>query len=640
MRGAWVSVLRWLGGAAAAALVVEALLSPFVTPFGKSIIAAVLLVSAWRPAEGLLLVAGLAPLGALLAAAFDFDPFRLGEAIVLAFLAAWLLRPAPAEHRGPRFTPLAATSGWLFGALVVASVAGMTWHVARTPGALSPTVSALLHEYFVFTDRLGVVQGALILEGLALAAATVELFRRRPALATELPAALAAGGAAAGLASVLLWRGLGPAALIAQQDGPGAYRVAAHVADVNAAGSYFVMLFALTLGMAGRERSARRLPWVLAAVMCGVGLWLTRSRTALAAAALVIPAAIVWAATVRARTRWRIAAFALLVLALAIGVVVRSQFGRVSTFGLAYRTEFTSTSLRMIATRPLFGVGIGQYYRDSTLFLTPELAWIYGAENAHDYFLQMAAEGGVVGVVLFLAFLGAMVAPAARALMRRRDWRLLGATGGLLAFLATSVAGHPLLVAEVAFAFWIVIGLTAGLGSDAVEPLGQAATIRRVPALRFVTMAAAAAIAVSVPVRGLRAPLTPPDTRAVDGFFDWERGRDGVTFRWTGRYASVFVPAGVREVLLPVRAVREGQSPYPLGVEPSVFGVGVGRAIAGDAWTTIRIPLEPPFTAIGYNRINLRVDRTWRPALFVPGSADLREVGVQVGEWRAVEPDD
>jgi hypothetical protein len=64
----------------------------------------------------------------------------------------------------------------------------------------------------------------------------------------------------------------------------------------------------------------------------------------------------------------------------------------------------------------------------------------------------------------------------------------------------------------------------------------------------------------------------------------------------------------------------------------------LGRAVVTDEWTMIRIPLGPPPTAIDYNRINLRVDRTWRPALYVPGSADMRDVGVQVGRWRAVEP--
>ena len=63
-------------------------------------------------------------------------------------------------------------------------------------------------------------------------------------------------------------------------------------------------------------------------------------------------------------------------------------------------------------------------------------------------------------------------------------------------------------------------------------------------------------------------------------------------------------------------------------------GVGRGRFIADDRWTTISIDLSPPTPPVGMNRINVRVDRAWRPALLMPGSADMRLVGVQVGECR------
>ena len=58
----------------------------------------------------------------------------------------------------------------------------------------------------------------------------------------------------------------------------------------------------------------------------------------------------------------------------------------------------------MIDARPLFGVGVGQYYRTSPQFLSPQLAWTYGFENAHNYFLQIGGELGLVGLGLFAAW--------------------------------------------------------------------------------------------------------------------------------------------------------------------------------------------------------------------------------------------
>jgi len=41
----------------------------------------------------------------------------------------------------------------------------------------------------------------------------------------------------------------------------------------------------------------------------------------------------------------------------------------------------------------------------------------------------------------------------------------------------------------------------------------------------------------------------------------------------------------------------------------------------------------PPLPSLQrYKRVDLRVPRTWQPAVYLPGSSDLRKVGVQVGE--------
>src|SRR5207244_2791403 len=119
--------------------------------------------------------------------------------------------------------------------------------------------------------------------------------------------------------------------------------------------------------------------------------------------------------------------------------------------GSSYRVQFVEASARIIRAHPLFGIGVGRYYPESPLFLGPELAYIYGFENAHNNLLQIAAETGLVGFGLFAVWIAGGVALAARALARDPfDWRLLGALAGVLTFLATCLTGHPLLVSEVA----------------------------------------------------------------------------------------------------------------------------------------------------------------------------------------------
>lgn len=638
----WVAMRRLLS-VVPSLVTVTALLSAATPPTAKLIVAGVLAVTLWNPAEGLLLAAGLAPLGALLAVIFEIDPFRLTEAIVVAFLAGWLVRPWPVVVNGPRLPRYAVAAGWLFAVVVVASTIGTGWQLSRYPGQLRQTLMALSGAYYVGGDGIGVTEGAKLLEGFAMATAVVVLFRRRPALAVELPAVLAAVAVCAALSSALLWRGIGLDRVLAQYARTG-YRVAAHVADVNAAGSYFVLILCLSLGMSAREQGDRRARWAGAAIACLVGLWLCASRTALAAAGIAIPVTVAWAATLNWKPAARAAALgALIVGLLAIGGVRARMLERDPTYmGSGLRTEFNQASLRMIAARPIFGVGVGRYYPDSLLFLSPQLAWTYGHENAHNNFLQIASESGLVGFGLFTLWMAGGLTAAPRALARvPHDWRLLGALAGGVAFLGTCLTGHPLLVTEVAFPFWLQLGLVAALGSSTLLNLdaGTARPSARAPsrtrsalwaAATFVGLLALGSLAVSA----LRDPLAPPPSQAVDGFYGWETGADGVRFRWSEQYMSLFVPGDVARVDIPVRAPKEERGQTPMGIEVSLDGIGRGRFIAGDRWTTISIDLSPPTPPIGVNRINFKVDRTWRPALLIPGSTDMRGVGVQVGELR------
>src|SRR5262249_29503459 len=123
---------RWLG-VVPAWLTAAALLSPTIPFVAKALILSVLLISIWTPAGGLLYVAGLAPLGTLVAIVFDVEGLRFTEALVLAFLGGSLLRGWPLAAVGPRLPRPAIAAGWLFGALALGSVIGLAWRLSAGP---------------------------------------------------------------------------------------------------------------------------------------------------------------------------------------------------------------------------------------------------------------------------------------------------------------------------------------------------------------------------------------------------------------------------------------------------------------------------------------------------------------------------
>jgi O-Antigen ligase len=563
-----------------------ALVSPSTPAVARGAIAAVFLVTLIDPAGGLVAVAAIAPLGWYLADLFGIGPFRLTEAMLLSFISAWLLRP-PVRDEGPRLPRYATTAGWLFAILVVSLTAGVFSQLFRYPDILRATVLGLAKSYFSNADPTGLTAAAGLLEGLAIAAATIELFRRRPSLARSLPAALAVSAAAGALTSVLLWFGVAPPDVLAHQKLLGDQGFSAHVTDLNAAGTHFAMILCLSLGLSMRERGRWQRWWMAASVACAVGLWMSTSRIA--------------------------------------------EGAGYSELGL--RRQFVTSSFRIIATHPYFGIGAGQYYTESPLFLTPYLAWTYGSENAHNNFLQLTAETGIIGLALFATwFAGGFTRAISALLSSPRDWRLLGAAAGVAVFLAACLGGHPLLVPEVALAFFVQFALTACLGaSTLLNTSSKEPEARRLggatPAAFWPAVAVAALVLGVWPALTVVKPSTPVQQEGVDGFYD-EQGADeaGVPFRWTRQYASVFVPGWAQRVELTLRAPADTPADHPVRVEITTAGIRLPPTFVGDAWQTVTVELHPTQPPLVFNRINLKSD--------LVSVLNGRPVGIRVGDVR------
>ncbi len=101
-------------------------------------------VTVAAPVQGLLLAAVLAPLGQLLTRVVGAGDFRMSEAIVVAFLAGWLVRGLE-DAEGPRVPAPAAA--WLFAAAVVAWIGERAWRLRGDPRELHAAVDHVVRAY-------------------------------------------------------------------------------------------------------------------------------------------------------------------------------------------------------------------------------------------------------------------------------------------------------------------------------------------------------------------------------------------------------------------------------------------------------------------------------------------------------------
>jgi len=115
------------------------------------------------------------------------------------------------------------------------------------------------------------------------------------------------------------------------------------------------------------------------------------------------------------------------------------------------RLEIYDAALTMIRDFPIQGLGIGMFYRISSIAnysKSPELVSV-GGENAHNYFLQVAAETGLVGLIL-LIFLVYM--PGSKL-------KLLRSTVLLIAVGLSNVFAHSLLEKDFLALAAVLVGI-------------------------------------------------------------------------------------------------------------------------------------------------------------------------------------
>ena len=427
-----------------------------------------------RPVEVVLAAVAAVPVVKIALAMLGLYDGATAELMVLATVSGCLLRgfvSGTSEGRWPSWRAASI-------AFAAVAVASMLVELAAVRVLISPELfwTSLPDEIASYMSRgrsdlagrfSPVPSATAILEGVLLFSAIISL-PDGPANAVRVLRMFVLGASAAATLNIARFAGA-----VLRSESPAqavtdllrTARISVGFGDVNAAGSLFVLAIFTAAGLALAARSSGRpastpessrasrppapspwtLIWLLATCLCALALWLSGSRAAFLAG---IAAAILWLAWRGGRVARR--ALPALALAALIGIwlfpnpiVDRSAVGAMSI-----RMELARVSFRLLGESPVFGIGIGRFYsRSGAQIRDPAVSAIYPRENAHNNFLQILAELGLVGLVSFAVVLVGVAVVAVRSLA---PWSpAAGAAVGVAAFLITCLAGHPLLTPEV-----------------------------------------------------------------------------------------------------------------------------------------------------------------------------------------------
>ena len=605
-----VRVAAWVGTAAAAAVPLSSFLRG-PAPLILQLAAAALWGAAlWRPRVALVAVALLAPIATYVQtqAGGPYGGTVVLEAAVLALLGGAAARAA--FRRAPLFVlPVDGAAALLIAVALASGAAQMPLELLRYGGTTDPLRDLALRYFDVAPSWPVVSQSMWLIEGAALAVLAARVCAGREPSARLLTTALIVSGAAAAALSVrrLVQVSLRSEAVVdAFLRHLSALRFHTQFGDLNAAGSFFALVTVLAASRAGVRTPPGLLYSALFALML-CGLWITGSRTALAASLLGSAALAVWtrcgSSIPRLRTRTAAAAGTIVALAVFVGLLTVFPLVRHATFShsLFTRLELMKAGGRMFLDRPVFGVGTAQYYAQSPRYMSSELKDAFldslgrpvERENAHNQFVQVMAELGAVGLMAFTLMLAAAFAPGRGDLPAWRRPLLLA----IAVFILTAMAGHPLLTPMVAIPFWMALGAAA---SAASLPPGW--TMRgAAPAVTAIV----AALAVTLPLRWREERRSADLTGVTLGASLWESADDGARFRWVGGRATFFTPPGVVRIVIPLRSPDQQARSVKLYLDGRL---AAGVEVPPGIWVDVPIVLPAGADTPVSRRIDVQVD--------------------------------
>lgn len=257
----------------------------------------------------------------------------------------------------------------------------------------------------------------------------------------------------------------------------GRYGIKSPFNDIHSYGSYVLVLFFLfaALSFSSERASARaRLHAIWAGVLFVFLIWSGGNGTFLA---MLCAGMVFLAVTVKKRHFLLIASLTgvlLLSVILSPALITKSDYPVVRRYQraldirnipnvLVNRFILWDRAVSIIAEYPLTGSGAGTFYRISPRYHDREVkrwkARENWRENAHNYYLQLAAELGIPALLIFLLAIAYAFRGGGVFLRQAGPGGPLvtGLLFGLGAYLLTMLTSHPLLLSSQQFLFWFTV---------------------------------------------------------------------------------------------------------------------------------------------------------------------------------------
>ncbi len=254
--------------------------------------------------------------------------------------------------------------------------------------------------------------------------------------------------------------------------------------------AYINMAMALPLGMifAGAIMKDKRLLYVIAIALMGVSLLLSGSRGGLVSFVAMIIILLILTTGTKSRKKLFIkgalaAGLGAVILAGSIFVGGETSLSRLGgdegNKGISSnRTQIWKVTLKVIGDHMPLGAGLGAFGRAYTI--SDDQSGLANVEQAHNDYLQVAADAGIPGIIIGVIFLFLFLRLGSRSVKIENTFRrsaALGAFAGCFAVLVHSLFDFVLHVTAVSILFILLMTILVACQQkyvdDIADPDGQ-----------------------------------------------------------------------------------------------------------------------------------------------------------------------
>ena len=318
-------------------------------------------------------------------------------------------------------------------------------------------------------------------------------------------------------------------------------------------------------------------------------------------------------------------------------------------------------AIQMMADYPISGIGIGAYIIEVANYrgIYPTSGVV--PESAENYFLQIGAELGIVGILVMVWISWALFREirkgfrvSGRLVGSKNVFLVIGGASGILAFFIDSQMHSFIGSYEIKYMLWFLIALLLCLSRlpeekrpesmNACLPSGNARAAEGRPGRGRLSTA----IVISVLVYG--ATLLWNSTHSLSlqsrteklglvqefGLYQQEKTSDGREFRWTREYGAIPIKIDKPLLSVPIHASHPDIDKKPVLVQfYLVEGLFKSQrllkeiTIGDHEWRNVDLSVagEKGASAILF----IKISRTWNPQK-ATGVPDPRNLGVAVGK--------